>query len=118
MEKVKLPLTETEIKFMELWTIVITKKYNISSDSIDQAASLINYKRTGTCSTCLRNDAAAINNVYRQLLPEYNLYLDVQKLKIEIEKQEEVRKVQEANEELYWDNEKEDFILKFKKNKK
>lgn len=115
MEKIKLPLTETEIQFMELWTIVITKKYNISSDSIDKAASLINYKRSGTCSTCLRNDAAAINNVYRQLLPEYNLYLDVQKLKKEIEEKE--IKVETGQETYKWDrNEKGDYLLK--KNKK
>jgi len=120
MKKTKQPLTETEIKFMELWSKVILKKSSVSTESIDEAASLINFKRSGTCSTCLRNDAASINNTYRQLLPEYNLYLDNEKLRQEIIESQSAYKVEpESNEKLEWvEDGKGGFLLKALKKKK
>lgn len=90
MKKIKQQLTENEIKFMDLWSNVILKKYSVSSESIDEAARLINFKRSGSCQTCLRNDAAAINNTYRQLLGEYNIYLNNEKLRKDILKSKEI----------------------------
>lgn len=103
MVKFKAQLTDGEMSFMELWSDIIKKKYSIPSNKLDEAANYIGYKRSGSCSTCLHNDAIEMNNIYMRLFEEYNVQLELNKsLKLlenidnkennKIEKKNEIKK--------------------------
>lgn len=100
--------TDKEIAFMEYWTGVLKHKANVSMAQLEHASNLIGFTRTGNCSGCMRNDAATLNNMYRQLLPSWNLYLDTMETLRQVEasrsiveiKQEPIKLVEEKKVEV------------------
>lgn len=91
---VKLPLTENELEFMELWkTAVLPNKYRIDIGVVNRAAALLAYRRTGTCSSCNRNDVIDLNNQYNMLLDQYNRYLAEVQKQIDDKEAERIRKI-------------------------
>jgi len=69
-------LSNEQIKFMEYWSSVVLKnKRNITTEMLNKSASFIKFKRSGGCSTCLKNDVLELNNIYNRLLDEYNKHL-------------------------------------------
>lgn len=74
-ESIRKPLTENELKFLELWeTKVLTHKYNINVADIDEAAKLIGFHKQGNCASCNRNAAIDLNNKYNQMKSAYVNY--------------------------------------------
>lgn len=70
-------LSESEIRFCDFWSEVVKTPHKVVSGSLDTASSILGIKRSGNCSTCLRNDVTVINNQYRLLLPAYQIYLEL-----------------------------------------
>lgn len=112
MIKEKPPLNENEMRFMGIWTEVLKKRYSIPSNRMDEAASLIGYKRSGNCSTCMRNDAIELNNIYMRLFEKYKLQLELDK-SLELIKSLELTQIQEQELLQKFDTEEP-----IKKNKK
>lgn len=73
---IQMPLSENDIKFMEIWrNKVLTRKYNISMADVEEAAGYLAFRRSGTCSSCNRNDVIEMNNIYNRLNGQYEQYL-------------------------------------------
>lgn len=72
-------LTSGQIEFMEFWEKVLKHKSKVSISDLNHAATLINFRRSGNCSGCMRIDASNINNIYRGLLNSYAEYMDEKK---------------------------------------
>jgi hypothetical protein len=113
------PLSENDLAFMKIWQEkILANKNNINLSDLDTAAELIKHRRTGTCSSCNRNDVIDINNKYNQMLNQYNGYLsDVKKKEDEVQNaKNELKKKEicEPEESIGILNQKN--ILKTKKN--
>lgn len=77
MENKKDIISEKQIEFMLFWeTVIMKNKSNITSTMMDTCSSLTGMRRTGSCSTCLRNDLTELKNKYNLLLPVYKEHME------------------------------------------
>lgn len=77
-------LTKNEKEFVEFWKTI--KKSRITGGELDKASKLLSVGRTGSCSSCMRNDAKMLNRRFMSLLNIYNEEKEMEK-NIPIEKE-------------------------------
>jgi len=82
---IKNNLTEKELEFCNYWKKnVLTNPTSVESWKLDAAAKIIGRRRTGTCPSCNHTDAVNMNNLYQQLRPSYESYLNMKNIEKDI----------------------------------
>lgn len=89
---------------------LLPNKYNVSYDSIREAAKILGYPINGNCATCYSNYARDLYSKYRQLEPEY-----YKELEMDIDYCVDMNRIMKEMEEVSLESWKQDVEKKTKK---